>query len=121
MEHTNPVKNFFTLIFLIFLSSYLSGCATVSVGKTEPVDAQQFLSSQDQKSFNHYMNVSQDGSVVNWRNEDENTSFELTATHTRVNERGLACRDYQFIIDKDYHRKKVFNNTACRDNGNWQN
>jgi surface antigen len=99
---------------------YLEGCATLPSQNTSSDDFDKVLSQADQKEFDKRMNVSQDGEKVNWRSDDENSSFQLTADNTRVNEKGQACRDYTLLVHQDYHREKTIHATACRDNGSWE-
>lgn len=114
------LKKFIVSISVIVLILQLSACATLPAKSTSPDDFEKVLSPTDQKEFDKRMNVSKDGETINWRNEEENTSFELKADNTRLNEKAQACRDYVLLIHQDYQREKTLQATACRDNGSWE-
>jgi len=105
-------------LFVIFMLN-LQSCATLPAQSTSSDDFDKVLTQTDQKEFDKRMNTSNDGETINWRNDDENTSFQLMAKNTHINEKGQACRDYTLLVHQDYHREKTIRATACRDNGSW--
>jgi hypothetical protein len=109
------VRKTLPIVFMLLLS----GCATMSPKSTTPDGLAKFLSSDDKQAFNLKMNTTKDGVPTVWRSKAGDTGFELTATHTHVNEQGLPCRNYVLIVNPDYQRKHVTTAIACRENGDW--
>ncbi len=107
---------------VIGLGILLSGCASMSPKEINPAEFQQNLPSDAQQKFQEVVNTAIDGDAVTWQSDEGDVTYTLTTNDTHVNAQGEPCRDYQFVMDKRYHRDQQTTGEVCRQrDGTWAN